>query len=202
MPRPLDVDQRKADIARIAFDILGRGGPSSLTIHAVAEQLGGSVTKVTHIYPTRADLMRGTVDQAISDQSQLLASAPASSDEVEQHLRAQLLSMVPVDDQQRRLERGRVALITDKDQESAQEFIRGMEKYARQRLTALLRPLPEEQIETAVDFCRAFVNGVALSAVELPDYWTLEKITAIVDVAVNAVTNLSDLALTGTTQRV
>lgn len=187
MPRPLDVDKRKEDIARIAFDVLARGGPSGLTIQAVAEELGGSVTKVTHIYPTRSDLMRGTVELFVSGERRKTAESEGGSRSPLDDLRAELLSMIPIVEADRRQERGRIALISDKDQDSARVFADGMEAFARSRLRDALHPLvgPDE-LEAAVDFYRALVNGIVLSTIEHPDHWTPERQRRAVEIALRA----------------
>lgn len=189
MPRPLNVEQRKADIARIAFDVLAHDGPSGLTIQAVAEALGGSVTKVTHIYPTRADLMRGTVDYFISTELRAAAAkAKPKQPNAEADLFLELHNMIPLGEEQRRQERGRVALISDKDRESAAIFADGMEDWARARLRSVLSPLVDEaDIDNISDFLRAFVNGLVLSTTEHPDYWTEERQLATLTLALDVV---------------
>lgn len=186
MPRPLDVEKRKSDIARIAFDILGRGGPTGLTLQAVAAELGGSVTKVTHIYPTRAELMRGTVEYYIES-----ASRPGLPDgEVDdlERLRFVLADMIPRTENRRLQERGRVTIIGDKDQESAKVFADGMERRARSILHRVLAPIvPADDLEAAVDFCRSGVNGITLSTVEHPEHWTAERQEATIDLIVRTV---------------
>lgn len=191
MPRPLDVEKRKSDIARIAFEILARGGPRGLTLQAVAAELGGSVTKVTHIYRTRADLMRGTVERYIE-----LTPPPVSPDGVSgplEHLRAMLLDMIPESENRRLQERGRVALIGDKDQASAKIFADGMEERARRLLRDALAPLvPERRLEDAIDYCRAGVNGITLSTVEHPDHWTPQRQRIMVDLMVDTVRGMGE----------
>ncbi|QAY59928.1 TetR/AcrR family transcriptional regulator [Microbacterium protaetiae] len=193
MPRPLDVAKRKADIARIAFDVLAQGGPSGLTIQAVAKELGGSVTKVTHIYPTRAELMRGTIELFVQRAEQTIATNDRLTETTEERLRIELLAMIPVTAAARLQERGRVALISDRDQESARVFADEMERFARTRLRAVLLPLiPEDRLEIAIDFCRSTVNGISLSTVEHPDYWTQQRQEAILNVAIAGLTRLQE----------
>lgn len=191
MPRPLDVEKRKSDIARIAFDILGRGGPTGLTLRAVAAELDGSVTKVTHIYPNRAQLMRGAVERYIE-----LAAPPSSPDGESsplERLRSLLIDMVPQTDARRLQERGRVTIIGDKDQASAKIFADGMELRARRLLRDSLIPLvPAKHLETAIDFCRAGVNGITLSTVEHPEHWTAERQESTIDLMVRAVAAMQE----------
>ena len=175
MPRPLDVQQRKADISRIAMDILAHSGPSGLTLRAVAEALGGSVTLVTHVYPTRAELMAGMVayytEEAIRESAER-----ASHLAPDEWLWTLLQDMAPLDEETIRRERSRVALTSDRDQKTAHAFADSMEDLARARFADALRGrVPDDQLETAIAFCRALSNGVVLSAVEHPDYWTAER---------------------------
>lgn len=187
MPRPLDVPRRKADISRIALGILAHTGPSGLTIRAVADELGGSVTKVTHIYPTRAELMRGMVDYYTEEAAQA-AVAETVGKEPEDRLRALLEDMAPIDEESLRRERSRVALTSDRDQEAAQVFADSMEQFARERFRASVAGLVEEaRVEDAVDFCRALVNGLVLSAVEHPDLWTPDRQRRVLEIGLAAI---------------
>lgn len=189
MPRPLDVARRKADIARIAFDVLAQEGPSGLTIQAVAEALGGSVTMVTHVYPTRADLMRGTVEYFVSTGRRATDAdaAVGAGHSVDDDLQAELRAMIPLDESQRRQERGRVAIISDKDRESAAVFADGMESWARVRLREVLSPIvSKDKLPGAIDYLRVVVNGLVLSTTEHPDYWTPERQLATLATALAA----------------
>jgi AcrR family transcriptional regulator len=191
VPRPLDLEQRKADIARIAFEVMGRGGPSGLTIRAVAEELGGSVTKVTHIYPTRAELMRASVERYVSEGLAAPPETEAPGDSPWERVRARLRLMMPFDDADLRLQRGRVAILGDKDQDSARIFADGIEQVARAWLMEVLEPTVEpERLEEAIDFCRAFVNGVVLGKIEHPDYWSSERMERTLDTALQAVSTM------------
>lgn len=191
MPRPLDVEKRKSDIARIAFEILGRSGPTSLTLQAVATELGGSVTKVTHIYPKRSDLMRGAVESYIE------AAHPEETVEGEpsplERLRAMLIDMIPQVENRRLQERGRVTIIGDRDQESARIFADGMERRARTRLREVLEPLLEaDQLEVAIDYCRSGVNGITLSTVEHPEHWTPQRQETVIDLMVRTIAVMAE----------
>lgn len=191
MPRPLDVEKRKSDIARAAFEILGRGGPTGLTLQAVAAELGGSVTKVTHIYPTRAELMRGTVEFYIERASR--PGLPDDDVDALERLRSALTDMIPQTENRRLQERGRVTIIGDKDHESAKIFADGMERRARDILHRVLAPIvPADDLDAAVDYCRSGVNGITLSTVEHPEHWTPERQQATIDLMIRTIAAMQE----------
>ncbi len=58
MPRLVDGDQRRREIADAAFEIAREGGLEAVTFRSVAARMGaGSTTVVTHYAPTREALM-------------------------------------------------------------------------------------------------------------------------------------------------
>lgn len=189
MAKPLNVEERKQEIARRAFDVLAKDGPAGLTIQAVADEMGGSITLVTHVFPTRAELTRGTVDYFIS--SLLKHEEIEKSADPLEVLKTELVRMAPLDDTSRQQERGRVLMIGERDQESAKIFADAMENHNRQRLRSCLSGIvPEDHLEQAVDFIRSFVNGLVLSAVEHPKHWTSERQNGIIDLLLTNLTTL------------
>ena len=67
MPRNIDVDLRKAELAEAAIQVIDRSGISALTIPAVAEEAGISTKCLRHVFPTRSDVLTGTAQHLITE---------------------------------------------------------------------------------------------------------------------------------------
>lgn len=64
MPRPVDADQRLADIADATVRVARESGAQAVTVRSVARALGGSTTLVTNYLPTRSALIMNALDRA------------------------------------------------------------------------------------------------------------------------------------------
>lgn len=175
MPKIVDHKARRREISLAAMRVLARSGPDGLTLRALARELNGSITLVTHFYPDRQTLLEGIIDEISTNYDEDLASLPSTDDRIE-NLRAYLLWMVPQTAEDIDVERCRVALVHSASNPAIARFFVAMEDKARsafrERLTGLV---PAEEVPGAVDYLRTLVNGAVLSAVEHPDIWTAER---------------------------
>ena len=189
MPRHVDPAQRRREISAAAVRILARGGPRSLTLKSLAEELGGSITLVTHFFSNRDDLFSAVVQEVAEGYDNELEQLEAGASPVER-LRILLEWMIPLEAEEIEAEAGRVALIPHRgDQQSIDEFFNVMEK----RMRGLIRDhlerigtLGDVDLETATAYLRATTNGVTLSAIEHPDLWPPERQKQILDIALTA----------------
>ncbi len=94
MPRHVDPAQRRREITVAAVRILARSGPRSLTLKSLAEELGGSITLVTHFFSNREDLFSAVVQELTEGYDHELAEMEAGASPVER-LRILLQWMVP-----------------------------------------------------------------------------------------------------------
>lgn len=179
MPRPIDVHARRLEITNAAIRILARGGTSALTLKSLAEELGGSITLVTHFFANRKELFVAVTDE-------LIASYDLLMEELDQgltgfdRLYAVLMVITPTTAGDIESEAGRIALVPHRrEHESIEHFFEAMEVRMRSLLRDRLRGLvPDDELEDAVGYLRAVTNGLTLSAVEHPDVWTADKVEA------------------------
>ncbi|SFS14203.1 transcriptional regulator, TetR family [Microbacterium sp. cf046] len=75
MPRDVDPDKRLADVAAATVQVARTSGAHSVTIRAVATQLGGSTTLVTNYLPSRAALILNALDHGRDRWREELAAA-------------------------------------------------------------------------------------------------------------------------------
>lgn len=187
MPRFVDPAQRRREITVAAVRILARSGPRSLTLKSLAEELGGSITLVTHFFSNREDLFSAVVQELTEGYDHELEALEAGASPFER-LRILLQWMVPLDAEGIEAEAGRVALITHRgDHESIDNFFNVMELRMRSLIRGHLEDLSVDlDLEFATAYLRATTNGVTLSAIEHPDLWPAELQKQVLDVALNA----------------
>jgi AcrR family transcriptional regulator len=187
VPRYVDHDQRRADIIEAAKHILANGGPAELTIRSVAKRLGGSITLVTHFYPTRPELMRAVVAAVSESYDAELADLETGAD-ASSRLRILLEWMLPLTDQGWVDESGRIQLLSQRGKDTTvEEFANAMDARMRELLRQHLEPLvPEDRVETYVDLLRVTANGIVLAAVEHHEEWPAKRQLAVLDEALTA----------------
>lgn len=176
MPRSLDVQSRKQEIAEATMSILAQGGSRALTVKAIAARLGGSTTLVTHIYPRKSDLYEGILAWLESD---LENSLNESMDDVDdrENLRALIEWCLPLDARSLEMERTRLGLLTRADDDvRIRDFLESLEKRMRTLIRDRLAPLvPGDRLEILTDYVRSITNGAVLSAAEHPEKWTRSR---------------------------
>ena len=193
MPRSVDHDERRRDIARAAIRLLARNGPRGLTLRALAYELGGSITLVTHFFPNRRALLDAVTSQVLEDSATDLASFENAKLAPAERLRAFLMWLLPTTAETLQLERGRVLLSAESDAHfNVQEFFDTWERAIRDLIERYVAPLvPESEREFYIDLLRVVQNGVVLSSVEHPKYWTPEKQIEFIDALVPVIERLS-----------
>ncbi|MFE2317262.1 TetR/AcrR family transcriptional regulator [Streptomyces sp. NPDC059441] len=188
MPRHVDHEQRRRDIIDASRRILvSGGGPSALTIRAVAKELGGSITLVTHFFPTRPELMRAVVAEMIESYDTELAALEEGAD-APTRLRILMRWLLPLAENDWAAEKGRIVLIAQREQEpSIGEFFTTMDTRIRDLLRRHVEPLvPAERVDVTIDLLRVLANGLVLSAVEHHHAWPQERQLAVLEEALAA----------------
>jgi AcrR family transcriptional regulator len=173
MPRMLDAVQRRRDITSIAIRILSEAGLDGLTLRSIADELGGSITLVTHIYPTRRDLLLGLAETLLEEYDALLPELEAGRDRPER-LRILLEWMLPRSEDGWSQERSRIVLLTDPDTGlilAAKMDLR-MRTLIRDHLIGLV---PADELDEHVELLRVLTNGIVLASVEHRDEWPAER---------------------------
>ncbi|MGX5653341.1 TetR/AcrR family transcriptional regulator [Geodermatophilus nigrescens] len=176
MPVFVDHEQRREQIITAAFQVLGQHGHGKFTLRAVGERLGGSVTLVTHYFPSRDALLDGILQRTLADaqakQEQLLA-IPDPASRLNEVLRYFLL----LDEEDVVIERARVGLSANRDIEPTvalhlEQIDHGMRELVR---AAIADFVPADRLDATVDVIRLWTAGVVLTAIEHPDVWTAER---------------------------
>lgn len=183
MPRSVDHDERRREIARAGLRLLAKSGPRGLTLRALAEELGGSITMVTHFFPNRRVLLDAIMAHLLEEGATELASVDREHPSPSERLRAFLIWLLPTTDEAIQLERSRVLMSSESDAHfNVQEFFDNWEKTMRKLIGRYIAPfVPPAELRFYVDLLRVIENGVVLSSVEHPKYWTPEKQAEFID---------------------
>jgi AcrR family transcriptional regulator len=182
LPAVIDRNEREYEIYVAATKILGDRGPDALTLRNLADELGGSITLVTHMYPDRAALIKGITRTAIREFDREIERLERGADQTER-LRSLLMWMLPLTPSDQRRERGRVMLVGYRDSDlNVGYFFVAMDRKMRELLRDHLVPfLDGDDLEMAIELIRTTINGVVLSAAEHPGKWPRQRITALLN---------------------
>jgi AcrR family transcriptional regulator len=184
MPKDVDHDERRRDIIDATLRILARSGPRGVTIRAVAAELGGSASVVTHYYPRRRDLLDDLVSGLSSRWEQELAELDASpEDGARARLRRFLVWLLALD-RGRVEERAWLSLLTapEADQVSIATLHADGETWTREALQLRLRGLVEEdRLGQTSNILHVAVVGLIVSSEENPSVWPNDHQLEILD---------------------
>jgi AcrR family transcriptional regulator len=192
MPRYVDHDQRKRDILIATCKVLGHGGLSALSFRAVAKELGGSTTLVTHYFGSQAELLDGLAGWLVDDWEADLADLETGVEDPRERLLLFLKWLIPDSEESLLQERARIGLLAERqDRTEAAEMFDIWDRRMRELIRQHLKPIvPKKELEMRVDMIRVMTNGLTFSAIEHPDDWSTDRMWAVLD------QSLSDMGLT------
>ncbi|TDD34110.1 TetR/AcrR family transcriptional regulator [Saccharopolyspora elongata] len=110
MPKIVDHDQRRAELADAALDIIAKDGIKALTLRAVAEAAGWSTGVVNHYFSSHHDLLVGALRGAAETQGRMFKQLRHDASLTPLERLGQLIeSVLPLDD--RRIAMTRIFLV-------------------------------------------------------------------------------------------
>ncbi|MBL7498871.1 TetR family transcriptional regulator [Frankia sp. CNm7] len=83
MPRTIDRDARKAQLAEAVWRIVVERGIGAVSVRTVAEQAGVVVGSLRHVFPTRAELLEFSAELAVERASARIRATPQADDPLE-----------------------------------------------------------------------------------------------------------------------
>jgi len=188
VPRPVDHDERRRQIARAALKLLSSKGPEGLSMRAVARELGGSLTVVTHYYSTRRELLLDLPQQLAQDWSEDLSELEAQAATPRARLRTLLAWLLPLDRDGLQEEMARFSLLVASTDADSSEALAGFDDYVRELLRQHVTGLvPDDAVESSVELFRAFTNGIVVNAVMDPVGWAASRQEALLDLAIGLI---------------
>jgi len=98
MPRQVDHDARRAEVAAIAARLIAQRGPERVSVRDVAAAAGCSTTIVTHYFASKRDLVSHAYRAAVRATEDRVAALDPASDDL---LRDRCEAILPLDDARR-----------------------------------------------------------------------------------------------------
>ena len=185
MPKYVDHDERRTEIAEAALRMIARDGPGAVSIRALAKELGGSTSMVTYYYPTREAVLRDLGHRLcrrwIDDLDRQLDGLPNGR----QRLEAVLHWLLPLEDEDRETESARFALLAARSDPELRAILLDFDGEMRGVLRRHLDGIVDDQRAAVVaDALRALTNGIVVDAVLAPAAWPPERQLEVLNVAV------------------
>lgn len=185
MPRQVNSDERRRDIALAVYRVVARGGLEAASMREIAREAGCTTGTLTHHFADRHELLDHAVGMAVEESMQRLVATART-----RGLREALTEFLPLDEQRR--QENAVWLVgiaaATRDPALADRLSR---RYAaanallgeelRARLVATGRDAADEEVSMLVDEVLSAVDGIAVYAVADPDRYPPERQLALVD---------------------
>ena len=179
MPKQVDHEQRRRDVAAVAADLVAAHGRRALTVRNVADAAGYSTTVVSHYFDDLSDLLRETYRLAVT-RARRRVEAVLSDDPGD--LRGLIEAVLPLDAE--READWRIWLSFWSEALSSPDFAdeqRARTRSTTERIASCLRHLadrelldPSIDIERTADRLSAMIPGIASEAIFDPRKWTAE----------------------------
>ena len=168
MPRLIDTDARRLEVAQAAWRLVQREGLDAISVRTVAREAGLSAGSLRHVFATQAELLTFTMAALAERLTDRLAALPPAATPLEAAA-AMLAELLPLDDERRREAEVWLAFIVrarvDPELRALGEQV---DATVRELVRQALAPLELADVELAVEEVFALVDGLALHAVLQP----------------------------------
>ena len=184
MPREVDHDERRDEILTAVAGVLADAGLRGLTIRTLAARLGGSVSMVTHYFPTRHALLVNLGPWLLKKWQAEVESLTNAGSDGAAGLYAVLSWLIPLTPESLVEEKAGLSLLagTESDAASVRGLSTKLVAWVRGLLRARLVGLVDEAyVERAVDILYAVTQGISVCACEDPGAWPAERQLALLD---------------------
>ena len=175
MPRIVDVDQRRMELAAAAARVIARAGVDGASMREIATEAGWTTGTLVHYFANKHELLdftlRASIEQRSARRSARGDLSPADA------LRASLESALPTDDDTRvhwivTVALAGAAASDDRLAATQRELYRSYRGY----LIDLLKAMPDvDDAATEAERLIGLVDGIALQALFDPDGWPPER---------------------------
>jgi AcrR family transcriptional regulator len=177
MPKHVDHDERRRELARAVHRVAGEGGLDALTVRAIAKEAGYSTGVLAHYFANRAELMLAAVRE-VYDGAMTRAQSrvrPDGEDDAVSALLLALFEALPLDEERRSDTRvwfaflGLAAGNPDLRREAADRY-RTWRKFLQEAVVlAHPEPVSEAEARRIAHHLAALVAGLGVQALFDPD---------------------------------
>jgi AcrR family transcriptional regulator len=175
MPRIVDADQRRQELASAAARVIARAGVDGASMREIAAEAGWTTGTLVHYFASKHELLDFTLRASIQRRSAKLTEradlSPADA------LRASLESALPTDDDTKvhwivTLALAGAAASDDRLATTQRELYRSYRSYLVELLAAMA---DVDDPTTEAERLIGLVDGIALQALFDPDAWPPER---------------------------
>lgn len=195
MPKIVDHEQRRAELAAALWRVVGRAGMAGATVRTVAEEAGWSMGALRHYFATQDELLQFAIDTLLQRVPARVQAHLAADLAPPERARRLLLELVPWTEELRieavvwlaTLERARTDAALDEVRLAAWAGERGICRMAVALLagtplpTSLGEALPSEALEQEAEDLHFFVDGLTLQGASWPEHLFPATLLAITD---------------------
>lgn len=96
MPRKIDRNQRKAELAQALWRIVRERGIGAVSVRSVAEEAGVVVGSLRHVFPTRAELLAFSAELMVQRARERILAIPRGEDD-QQYVLEVLTQLLPLE---------------------------------------------------------------------------------------------------------
>ena len=180
MPRVVDHEKRREEIAEAAWRVVERAGPQGANMREIAREAGYTTGVVTHYFRDKRELMAFAFGLMVDRSTKRVADVAAGSGPTEA-----LAQLLPLDEERRRETTVWLALIGASlaDPELARE-LRQRYRQAREAIlptfrAALKAAAPRQDADDVADELMAVVDGLTVDALADPERYPPGKQLAL-----------------------
>jgi AcrR family transcriptional regulator len=170
MPRVVNHDERREEIAEAAWRVIERHGPDGANLRKIASEAGHTTGVITHYFRNKRQLMAFAFGLLVDRSTSRMAAAAT-----EAGVAAALAQVLPLDEQRRRETTVWLALLgaslTDPDlaSELRQRYRRAREAMLPMFRSVLSEKAREKDPEDVADEILAVVDGITVDALTDPE---------------------------------
>jgi AcrR family transcriptional regulator len=186
MPKIVDADQRRLELAAAAARVIARAGVDAASMREIAAEAGWTTGTLVHYFANKHELLdftlRASIERRSAQRSQRADLSPAEA------LRATLVGALPTDDETRvhwivTVALAGAAASDDSLAATQREAYRDYRRY----LIELLLAMPDV-VDARVEAERLIgvVDGIALQALFDPDSWPADRQLAALEAGLAA----------------
>lgn len=166
MPRRIDIDLRKAQLAEAVWGVIRARGIGAVSVRSVADEAGVALGSLRHVFPTRTELILFSAELMVQRATDRIVAAPRSGDAVEDAV-SLLSHLLPLEPDSRAELEVNIALIAEAPgtpelipiRDHASRAIFGL---CVRQVAALAPGLTERQVTAGARRLHALVDGLAL----------------------------------------
>ena len=177
MPKQVDHDVRREELAAALWRLVMRDGIEAASIRRVAAEAGCSGGSLRHYFATQGDLLVFAMELVTRRAAERIDALPAEGDARTQAGRV-LREVLPLDDERRAEMQVWLAFVM---QAVVEPRLRALLEEAHASLRSLCEQLASALGSGDGQRLHAFVDGLALHAVMAPEEMTPGRIVALLD---------------------